>query len=122
MAPTAFVTGATGFVGSHLVRQLADAGWQVTALVRRSSSLQDLDGLAREAGLDVLVEVHDETELADALATHATLVGVNNRDLHTFTTDLGATERLRPLLPEGLGMTIAWSVPSSSAPSGTTMT
>jgi indole-3-glycerol phosphate synthase len=61
--------------------------------------LQDLDGLAREAGLDVLVEVHDEAELEDALTTGANLVGVNNRDLHTFTTDLGTSERLRPMIP-----------------------
>lgn len=81
----------------------ADCVLLIVAALSRGQ-LQDLDGLAREAGLDVLVEVHDENELADALATNATLVGVNNRDLHTFTTDLGATERLRPLLPEGRTM------------------
>ena len=62
--------------------------------------LQELDGLAREAGLDVLVEVHNEQELERALTTGARLVGVNNRDLHTFTTDLGTSERLRPLVPK----------------------
>jgi indole-3-glycerol phosphate synthase len=61
--------------------------------------LQELDGLARELGLDVLVEVHNEAELEDALTTRATLVGVNNRDLHTFTTDLATSERLRPMIP-----------------------
>jgi len=61
--------------------------------------LQELDGLARELGLDVLVEVHDEAELEDALTTGATLLGVNNRDLNTFTTDLATSERLRPLIP-----------------------
>jgi indole-3-glycerol phosphate synthase len=62
--------------------------------------LQELDGLAREVGLDVLVEVHDEAELESALMTGAELVGVNNRDLHRFTTDLATSERLRPMIPE----------------------
>jgi len=69
----------------------------VAALDR--TRLQELDGLARELGLDVLVEVHNEAELEDALTTGATLLGVNNRDLHTFTTDLATSERLRPLVP-----------------------
>jgi len=62
--------------------------------------LQELHGLAREIGLDVLVEVHDEEELQQALACDAGLIGVNNRDLHRFTTDLGTSERLRPLIPK----------------------
>ena len=60
--------------------------------------LRDLDGLAHEIGLDVLVEVHDELELGHALTTGATLIGVNNRDLRTFQTDLGVSQRLRPLI------------------------
>jgi len=71
----------------------------ITAALQRDR-LQELDGLARELGLDVLVEVHDEKELEVALTTQATLIGVNNRDLHTFTTDLAVSERLRPLIPK----------------------
>ena len=62
--------------------------------------LQDLHALAREAGLEVLVEVHDEEELEQALACEPELVGVNNRDLHRFVTDLATSERLRPLIPK----------------------
>ena len=62
--------------------------------------LLELDGLARQIGLDVLVEVHDEAELESALATGAALVGVNNRDLHTFRTDLEVSCRLRAKIPD----------------------
>jgi indole-3-glycerol phosphate synthase len=70
------------------------------AAVLGRDQLQEFDGLAHDLGLDVLVEVHDEDELENALSTQATLVGVNNRDLHTFTTDLSTSERLRPIIPE----------------------
>jgi len=70
------------------------------AAALQPDQLQELDGLARDIGLDVLVEVHDEAELERALTTQASLVGVNNRDLHTFTTDLSTSERLQPLVPD----------------------
>ena len=73
----------------------ADCVLLIVAALQREQ-LQELDGLARENGLDVLVEVHDERELEDALSTGATLVGVNNRDLHSFKTDVGTTRRLLP--------------------------
>ena len=49
--------------------------------------------------MDVLVEVHDAAEMARAESLGAAMVGVNNRDLRTFATDLGATERLARLAP-----------------------
>ena len=57
-------------------------------------TLGHLHRLATGAGLAVLVEVHNEAELERALAIDARLIGVNNRDLATFTVDLGTTERL----------------------------
>ncbi len=61
--------------------------------------LQQLEGLATELKLDVLMEVHDEAELESALQTRARLIGVNNRNLKTFVTDIAVSERLRPLIP-----------------------
>jgi len=61
--------------------------------------LRELIQLVRRTGMDALVEVRDEPELEAALAAGADLVGVNNRDLHSFRVDRGLTARLRPLLP-----------------------
>lgn len=61
--------------------------------------LRALHAEARELGLDVLVELHDADQLARVLGTGATLVGVNNRDLRTFTTRLDHTLDLLPQFP-----------------------
>ncbi|MDB4867038.1 MAG: trpC [Cohnella sp.] len=59
--------------------------------------------LARDLGLDVLVEVHNRAELEMVLDMgRATLIGVNNRNLHTFETDLKVTEQLIGLMPPGV--------------------
>jgi indole-3-glycerol phosphate synthase len=61
----------------------------------------DLMQAAQSHGMDALVEVHDVAEMARARGLGADLVGVNNRDLRTFHTDLGATERLAAEAPKG---------------------
>lgn len=58
--------------------------------------------LATELGMAALVEVHNLTELASALSANANLIGINNRDLHTFNVTLDTTRALRPLIPPGV--------------------
>ncbi len=60
-----------------------------------------LNKAAHDLGLDVLIEVHDETELKRALALEGRLIGVNNRDLRTFETSLDVCQRLKPYVPAG---------------------
>ena len=72
----------------------------VAALV--DSQMQDLNELAKELGLSVLVEVHDEDELERAFELSPQLVGVNARNLKTLDVDLATCERLLPLIPKDL--------------------
>ena len=64
-----------------------------------TAQAEELEAAAHGFGLDVLVEVHGESELDRALRLRSPLIGVNNRDLWSFKVDLATTERLAPLVP-----------------------
>ncbi len=65
------------------------------------SQMAEIEAAAFERGMDVLVEVHNEAEMERATRLKSRLIGINNRDLKRFVTDLANTERLAPLAPEG---------------------
>ncbi len=71
----------------------------VAAFNEQSAQLQHLAGLAQEIGLDLLVEVHNAEELAVALPLQSKLIGINNRDLHSFNTSLQTTYDLLDSIP-----------------------
>jgi indole-3-glycerol phosphate synthase len=62
--------------------------------------MKRLEATAQEAGLDVLVEVHDAAELARALRLATPLIGINNRNLKTLKTDIATTEALAREVPD----------------------
>jgi indole-3-glycerol phosphate synthase len=78
----------------------ADAALLIVAMLEQTA-LVDLMRLAHEIGLTALVEVHTDAELDRAAAAGASVIGINNRDLHTFHVDLAVTERLAPRAPAG---------------------
>src|SRR5690606_36975005 len=65
------------------------------------AQLKELNGAAIDCGLDVLIEVHNRQELAIALELKPALIGINNRDLHTFKTSLNVTYDLLGDIPAG---------------------
>lgn len=89
-------------IDARQILEAAEAGADAILLIARiltADELKNFHSLAREAGLAVLVEVHDEEETDRALSIGANLIGVNNRNLDTFTVDLGLTAKLAARIP-----------------------
>jgi indole-3-glycerol phosphate synthase len=86
----------------HVVEARAIGADAVLLIVRilDDASLRRLHDEARSLGMSVLVEVHDRTELRRALALGAAVIGINNRDLATFRTDLATTLELLDEIPD----------------------
>jgi len=77
----------------------ADALLLIVAILNQEQ-LQGLLSLSHSLGLKCLVEVHNKTEVERALLSRAEIIGINNRDLNTFTVDINTTRQLRPLIPQ----------------------
>jgi indole-3-glycerol phosphate synthase len=77
----------------------ADALLLIAAILS-ANQLAGLLGLSHSLGLACLVEAHDENEVEKALQSGAEIIGINNRDLKTFKTDIETTHRLRALVPQ----------------------
>ena len=85
------------------VFQAREAGASSILIIVRAlfdDEIKMLHDAARAAGLDALFEIHNEEDLTRALAHGASIIGVNNRDLAIFKTDIGLSERLIPLFPK----------------------
>ena len=89
----------------YQVYEARSAGADAVLLIVASleaAQLAELQTLARRLGMTALVEVHTKQEMEKALACQADLIGINNRNLHTFHTSLQTTLRLCPLVPPGV--------------------
>lgn len=85
------------------VLEAAQVGARCILIIVRAlsdSEIRDLHDAAKAANLDALFEVHDEDELARALAHRPDIIGVNNRNLSTFKIDLAFAERVIPQMPK----------------------
>ena len=77
----------------------ADALLLIVAILSQEQ-LGELLRLSHSLGLSCLVEVHDQAEVERALLSQAKIIGINNRNLNTFTVDISTTHQLRPLIPQ----------------------
>ena len=90
--------------GAEAIEKLPTSGADVVLLivgVLSDAELRALYKLTYDLGMQALVEVHNQDELARALAVDAHVIGVNNRDLRTFQVDIENTARLRAQIPAG---------------------
>jgi indole-3-glycerol phosphate synthase len=93
------------FVDPIQIVEAREAGARLILIIVRALSdeeIRRLQGAATLAGMEALFEVHSEAELERALRFDPELVGVNNRDLQRFHTDLAITESLVPQIPDGI--------------------
>lgn len=89
-------------LGEYDIYEARAAGADAVLLIAAILEEIELNGLltvADRLGMTALVEVHDEEEMDAALGTGATVIGVNNRDLSTFNTDIETTKRLATMVP-----------------------
>jgi indole-3-glycerol phosphate synthase len=89
-------------IDAYQVHEARAAGADCILLIAAAlepGALRELEALAHELGLAVLVEVHDAAELEQALRLNTRLIGINNRNLHTFETRLETTLELLPAVP-----------------------
>lgn len=91
------------FIDEYQIYETVASGAEAILLIPEILSMAEVAkfyNLATELGLDCLVEVHNEEDIEKALAIGASIIGINNRDLHTFKVDLGVTQRLIRLIPQ----------------------
>jgi indole-3-glycerol phosphate synthase len=85
----------------HETRTIGADALLLIAAILAENELREYRDLAASVGLASLVEVHNREELEKALSSGAEIIGINNRDLRTFTTDIGTSFALAPLVPAG---------------------
>lgn len=89
-------------IDEYQIYESVAAGADAILLMAELLSANELSGFydcATSLGLDALVEVHSEEDIEKALAANVDIIGINNRDLHTFKVDLGVTQKLLRMLP-----------------------
>ena len=91
----------------------ADAVLLIAAIVEKKE-LRSLISLAYEFGLDCLVEVHAHGELSAALDAGARIIGINNRDLNTFSVDVTTALKLIPKVPKGIAIVVESGIRSAA--------
>ena len=100
-------------VDPYQVTEAAALGADAYLLIAKTLDAATLTELARageEYGLTAFVEVTDDAEAEMALEAGAAVIGINNRNLHTFAEDLGTTERLRHAIPDSIPVVAASGV------------
>jgi indole-3-glycerol phosphate synthase len=91
-------------IDPYQIYEARAAGADLVLLIARILTKEEIDAflaLSHELGMECLVEVHDNDELEKVLETEAAIIGINNRNLDTFKTNLDTTLQLRHRIPEG---------------------